>query len=260
MIEEFKLLPTPNPREVSFVVQVLAKDILSKGVPEVGAAYKTCSQVRGVNMADGFKDYVFAQVVDGEPNYVGFLFVKSRTVEEAKVAFRTHEETISYNWPNVLKSLKFFRDTSFPVWTEGPGGRRIYGARHFVRKVYIPGGSYATTVVTEEFLGNDKFDIPPARSPQPGDVSFDYLDVEGAFRALHDDLTLPNLRTAVAAYTTGGESGEVSGVLPGQFFPATNFTDWAPHTIEDAQVYSNGLWYRTRRRVRPPIRPRTITE
>lgn len=190
---------------------------------------------------------------------ITFFYGPNLTEEQKNTPYRDFAEHGNHYWPPMLLMLRFIPDKNFPINTQGPGGVTVIGYRHYVREVFIPGANEGSLFITREFFSPTKFDIGQSPVPEPTAVSYDYLGAKGSFpECLHGRIRIPAMRTAFATYTTGGGSAGASGVLAGQVFPETNFTEWAPYIVSDKQTFTDVGWHRVQTEVYPPPIPETI--
>lgn len=267
-MEKFRFIPTPNPQEMAFMVQVRADLLRSHNLPAPLTPYKLCPHVEGKRMGEGWDDYVYLEptIYPPQPDegFLWFIFGKPRTEEERNTPFRTRPIRFgNHPWPGVLKGIRYERDSSFPLCTEGPNGELIFSDRHYLRLSMISAASGGSTFVLEEFLSDRPFNLGRYPVPLGELVQGDYLDSSFSIdNVIHDNLEIEDMVTGsrVRVPENPDASGSGGGVLKGQYFPRTNFTDWRPHFIADEQEIVNGLHYRQRVMVHPPRRPRVRTQ
>lgn len=196
------------------------------------------------------KDYLkefdgFVYIGQGEDTKSGgtLLFAINKTLAQANTPFRSTPRFGNHFWHPVLLDLKFIPVQGFPI----SNGLGASAQRYMVREVYIPSVNEGSRFVKDEFLSPVPFLIGKYPTPQPSSVKYDFIQKEGGFpECLHKNLDI----TALIGQGVQG--------LPGQFFPATNFTDWAPYVLSDEQELTNGGYHRIRIRVYPPAAPRKI--
>jgi hypothetical protein len=268
----WRLVQTPNPSEFAFAVNV-PQDTVGKNptfAPQPGDLFKNLGVVNGKSYGwipdpalaqdDRFGLYEYVQMAAFKAgDDAMFIYGKPKTAAQKDTPFREIPEFGNHYWPPMLLLLKFIPDRNFPITTQGAGGQMIVGYRHYVREVFIPGANEGSMFITREYFAPTQFEIGQAAVPEPTAVSYDYLGARGSFpECLHERIRIPAMRTAFASYTTGGGSAGASGVLAGQIFPATNFTEWAPYILSDKQTLTEGGWHRIQVEVYPPPIPDTI--
>lgn len=255
----FVIRPTPNPNEFSFVTYV--RSLWNVQLPTAGATmYRDWQQAISERAYENWGGYVYADAAEAPVGWLAFLWVKKKTETEKKTPFRSHTETGNHGWPMVLKSINFLQDPGFPITTQGPSGNVLLAARTYVREVLIPAASEGTLFKIEEFLSDTPFNVRQAPAPNGSQVSYDYLGCSGAVNdVLHDDIELPNLRTARQRFSTGSGNNSAFGATRGQIFPATPFTEWAPYITSQKVTYTEGQWYMVTIKAYPPVEPETIT-
>lgn len=258
----FELVPTPVPTELAFRVHLHAPAYDDTMIPAVGETYTACRLPDKPRVMDGtFGSYVFVAMGNSQyENHIAFLFCKAKTEQEKNTPFRTTTRYGNHSWPPILRALGFIPDASFPRSTNvaGPNGQQgiVTGPSYYVRDVYVPGAREGSKFVIEEYFAPTQYTIPQHEAPQPSAVSYDIGGRSGTFpECLHPKIIIPTTRTGTEK-VVGESSGEVSGALAGQIFPATNFTSWEPYVIADDQDFNNG-WHRIKAVVYPPDEPVT---
>jgi len=240
-------LTTPSPTEFALAVTVERKVVIDNPecLPKPGDYYRDCGKGlfgKDLNLKWGNWRYVTTRGLDEQGNIV-LLFAKGRTQEERNTPFRTTTEHGNHPWPLVLYGISIFQDRSFP---QSNGEKKA--PRNYARYRYLPAQSEGSRFVKDEFLSEVPFNIPRYTVPITGSVQADYLGLNFSFGdCLHPTIKLPSVRSVLV--DTEGESG----VLPGQVFPATNVDSWVPYVLSDRQELTNGVYYRVRTRVFPPL-------
>lgn len=267
-LPKWELIKTPNPSEFGIAVTVPMNKVVSSpaNFPVEGSLLSQNIWAADRVLTDPalygnyiYTDYQQSVSSEKERSFT-FFYAKNKTEEEKNTPYREFPEHGNHYWPPMLLMLRFIPDRNFPITTQGANGQTIIGFRHYVREVFIPGANEGTLFVTREFFAATKFDIGQAPVPEPTAVSYDYLGARGNFpECLHGKIRIPSMRTAFASYTTGGSTTGASGVLSGQLFPETNFTEWAPYILSDKQTFTGVGWHRIQIEVFPPPIPETIT-
>lgn len=208
---------------------------------------------------DLWGNYVFTSKSVGEGGVIIYHWGKNKTEAEKNTPYETFTKVGNHYWHPILKQVRFFADRNFPLSTNGPDGGIILAARLYDRIVHIPSMSEGTLFQHDLFFSATKFQIGQYPTPSPASVSWNYHGSTGSFpECLHPKLVFPPVRTAFAAYSTGGGAVAAFGSANGQVFPATNFEDWQPYVIRDDQEEVEGGWKRVRITVFPPDIPEFI--
>lgn len=272
----WRVLSTPNPAELSFVV-IIPQDVVRMNLscmPAIGSTFKTLgiagSQTgRSVGWIPDaalatdsqFGLYIFTDT-ENEGTDIMFFYGKPKTTEEANTPWRKQWSKFgNHRWHPILKNLILLENPSFPRSTNFiQNGQQGFATApsYDDRYTYIPDVNEGTRFFTEEFQSPTQFVIPRYRTPVPTGVQYSVGDLRGSFpEALHDDIDIPATRSANAIYL-GGAAYSGNGSVEGQFFPRTNFKTWLPYIVYDEQELTSGVWYRKRIRVFPPARPKAI--
>lgn len=264
----WSLHKTPKPSEKSFSVLVsmanMAPRMAEFDAYLEGALFKDFPIIPDQALAqdDQFGLYRFTDSEDGDAEHLRFFFGKNKTAEEANTPYRRQFSKFgNHRWHPILKNLVILENTAFPRSTNfiqnGQQGLAT-GPSYDDRYIYIPDVNEGSRFFTEEFVGSVPFNIPQYRVPIPTGIQYSMGDLRGSFpEALHDDIVIPMAQTSNAIYL-GGQAYAGNGPVEGQFFPRTNFKTWLPYIVYDEQQLTNGVWYRKRIRVFPPLRPKAI--
>ncbi len=202
-------------------------------------------------------NYVFWKQIQGQGGAIGFVWCKFKSEEEKNTdPYQIWFEQGNHYWHGILHKVSFFKDTGFPVSTNGSNGGVIVAARLYDRIIYTPPVSEGTLFEHRLYLSPSKFKIVQGQVPIPTAVQWSYHDSQGSFpECLHGPLNFPPLRSAYASYTTGGGTENAFGAANGQFFPETNFQDWSSYTLSDKQEEGQTGWERHQIIVHPPDQP-----
>ncbi len=275
-----RLFPTPNPSFWSLRVEIEQSVLVADPeiIPAEGALYKDFK--RKIFSKDWLKKYgeyryvssdsgSAAQPVNAvypsnsmaqhkgemEDATVSLLFLPTLTDEQRNTPYRSTWSFGDHYWHPILESLIFYEDKNFPRTTNGGRGGQtaiITGPTYYVREVYRPSVTEGSRFFTEEFFSDVPYDIPYYPVPIPTAVSYDLPGVRGSFpECLHPKIIVPATQTADASFVLGLQGG-ASGVLQGQLFPATNFTEWEPYVVAHQQNFQNG-YLAKRVTVYPPL-------
>lgn len=262
---------TPNNQILALRVQV-RQDVLASNpniVPPEGTLYKDFEgRLFSKDWLAKFGNYRFIDTDNGRqqsqnPNAkvmgmaapveginggatLSLLFLPSLSASQRDTPFRTMTSMGNHRWPPILLELALLQERSIPQ------------SNYFVRERYIPDVNEGTRFVQEEFFSDVPYIIPSYEVPIPSSVSYDVSGARGSFpECLHDDITIKGTQTYnLITFLTAGSA---FGNLQGQFFPATNFIEWAPYVLSDDQNFQSG-YYRKRITVWPPEMPEEITQ
>lgn len=258
MSDTHRTLKCVDPASRALAVQVNEQSFVSTGgtVPAEGTLYSDAAfkTMFGADYRQNFSSYVYLGQGEDWKGGGTLLFGKggldrngNPTSDPSAIPpFRTTTRFGNHYWHPILKELKFIPVQGFPLNTYSSGSI-AYAQRYMVREVYIPSVNEGTRFVIEEFLSPIPFQIPKTPTPQPSSVSYSFINIRGGFpECLHEKLDI----NALLGVGTAG--------LPGQIFPATNFTDWVPYILSDTQELTAGGYHRIRTRVYPPSRPKAL--
>lgn len=266
-------LVTPVPNEFAIGV-IIDKSVLvnnPNAIPTEGTPMnKFPSNVIPQGLAPEWNTYIFVSSKDGDPRperedgKITLIFGKNKTAAQLAVPFRSTPSTGPKSWHPILLSLELIADPNFPlatsVITKDGGLGTATAQRHIVREEYIPGAQEGTKFITDEFYAATPFNIPQHECPLASHVSYDFPGASGGFpECLHDDLAIKSKRSGVRILDEVGNN-ELGGALPGQFFPATNFTDWTPYYVSDDQKFIGTGYHRVRVFAIPPPQPDIILQ
>lgn len=252
----YELLPTPNPSEFAVRVWVSTSQAVSKLAALVEGVTTLVSLELGVvPTSEGIGSYVYLRAVGpDDQGRLGLVFGKNKTEAEKNTPYDSWTESGNHYWHPVLLSVRFYPDTNFPLSTNGPDGGIILASRLYDRVEYVPAQTEGTLFQHDFFLSSTKFVIGQNEVPVPRAVQWSYHGSEGSFpECIGPKLNFPAMRTAYAAYSTGGGAVSASGSAPGQSFPACNFEQRRPYVLrESQQQLDSGLWQMERVTVFPP--------
>lgn len=145
--------------------------------------------------------------------------------------YKTESEQIDHLWHDQLLRVDFLPDYSFPHTTRGPGGVEIYAPRYYPRVFHIPEATEGTLAIHRFYIASVPFVVKQTECPQPSDVNFNILGVEGQWsRCLHPKLVFDSKKTAIVAYNAATTSVvQTGGAIAGQLYEETNFEDWTTY-------------------------------
>lgn len=256
-----RIVKTPNPSVWSLAVTVGVGQLSLDPdfTPVEGTAYKDFPRwFKDNSYIKKWADYTYIASEDGpHAGEVVLIFCKNFTDIEIGTPFRTTTEFGNKNWPAILLAIAFPQVPGIHGSSNGViGGKAatILSKVYSERRVVIPECNEGTLFITEEFFSNKPFVIPQYPTPVETEVSWDIPNgAKGSFIGLHGDILIPHTQTASAGIVQG-DAAAASGVQKGQFFPATNFEEWASYYISHTQSFQNG-YYGVRKRIVPPQQP-----
>lgn len=274
----WRLVPTPNPSEMSFAV-IIPQDTIAQYpslIPAIGDKFKTLGQQDGSIVAGWIPDaalaadsrfglYVFATSFK-EGTDVVLVYAKNKTPEERNTPFDSYQETQRIQWPAVLEWIQFGQETGFPLSQNFIGANdsgMVTAPRWLVRRGYRPSLNLETQVLIQKYLS----EVPwpdwamVSNEPQPTEVSWDLVGNHGNMgRCLHPDVEVPSNSNGYRVIST---AGDISSGTPTyntrQFFPRTNMIRWQPYSVVDVKKV-DGQYLRIVATYTPPARPRLTEE
>lgn len=277
MASDFQLHATPNPKEFTFSVRLSQERMNNNNVInyfrqrklERYTPYKEFAVYPQFPRVGEFGDWVYIYSTDGAPDYMDFYFARPMTDAERNTPFETINSTRSYPWPAVLEYLDFI--VANPNTTS---------AVAFQRRVLSPSVTLSSDITIEHFLSERPWEEdeigtdPPIPTEVVGSQVIQLGTVSSQFRfssvnvnigrCLHPEVRLSGPGGAGLA---GSQVVQNAGTLPqtnvlaptaGQYFPATNYTDWQPFVIEDVVQPVRGLYLREKVTIYPPTKPEAI--
>jgi hypothetical protein len=260
-----QLLRAPVPNEWALEVFIDQGMVINSPdiIPAAGTAYKSFPRgVLPLDLMPKFQDYILVTSGDGPPGKLSLIFGKNKTPQQAQTPFRSQPKFGNHYWPPVLKALEIIPDPGTPRSyrsADSLESKIFSGPSFYVRVDFIPEVNEGTLFLVEEFFGPTPFQVGQHPTPQPGSVSWDLPGVSGGFPScLHRGITIEDHLTATSVQTQGVEGGSSASIgsgIRGQFFPATNFTDWSPYILSEEQSFQNG-YHLVRTTVFPPPRPK----
>jgi hypothetical protein len=262
----FSTLPTEDVGEVACLLRV--HESVIKETTEIRAGVTLKDFLPGVPKADaltrGFGGYLLTQPGPKQDGYHSFYFAKPKTAAQMRVPFRSTPGIRDITWPAMLIDLyggtvtrKEFDEAGATTSGATSNARTLIEFQD--RYKLIPGITYPTHIIVEEFQSATPWPELEATRPVPLEVRYYYRGAQLALNCLHEDVTVPET-------TEGFERDEEFGMAEveeddegGQFFPATVPTRWQLYTFSDEQQFRNGLYYRRRERILklPPL-PRAL--
>lgn len=259
---QYNILSTPNPQELSFRVWVDSTKLRPEDIPADLQTFRTTAEARRhQHLVQYYGDYVFTYPEAGDGG-MWLYYAKNKTDAEKNTPFETYSSRRDYHWPSVLEDLYIVGTTEFPQ-TVGTGSGNVSSTtRYFPRFRYRPSVSYNSRVKIEQFLSPTKWPDSTFAKVQPVPTNIDayFVGLSINFeRCLHGDIEFTELVPgAQVVFNAGMKNPPASRRTDKQFFPATNFTDWAPFVLDDRQQMTNGVFLRERISIFPPPIPETI--
>jgi hypothetical protein len=262
----FSTLPTEDVGEFACLLKV--HESVIKATTQISAGVTLQDFLPGVPKADartrGFGGYLLTQPGPKQDGYHSFYFAKPKTAAQMLVPFRSTPGIRDITWPAVLKDLLGGTVTRKQFEESGDsGGTATNNARTLIefedRYQLIPGITYPTHIIVEEFQSATPWEELEATRPVPLEVRYYYRGAQLSITCLHEAVTVPE---ATSGFSRDDEFGMRDAQEPdegGQFFPATVPTRWQTYTFSDEQQFRNGLYYRRRERILklPPL-PRAL--
>jgi len=193
----------------------------------------------GTAITDGFGGYTYQKQLDKQGNCLRFLFLATKTREDAQTPYRTYYEIEpSMYWPKVLLALQSYKRSSDDVYITRPRYKEPYQG--------------PTRVRIEEFYSPTPFEIPLYEPMLERGLQDEiglyygagyYLSVGSVTLdpCLHSASSLvvplePSITVGIITYTSASLD-----------IPGTSFTDWpAEIVIDDRMREVLGGWKRRR--------------
>lgn len=272
MSARFQVLPTPDPEE--FVFQLTVDDKLFRGpsnFPTKGQTYASWNFGPKERLEDEEWDsFVYLEPREAGAGQIGFLFGRSKDdttpngngLTDKDTPFETTYDEEMYEWPAVIEAYNNYTFTSATV----SGGALVSTPIVDVRVKSAT--RQMSTVKIEKYLDANPWDVAKLRHMRP---ITDDVELNPFFRAngfasdtnnsarvsncLHGELALIGSGDSVGVVikTTANGNSSAGGLV----LPPTNFTNWAPFVLSDTQTVQNGMWYRVKKTIFPPIGGKT---
>jgi hypothetical protein len=222
-------------------------------LPAIGTAYKDATLPAAKTRIDLYGTYILRKYVNGPPGIRFAHFLKPKTEDQANTPYKSIPDSKHYDWPTVLHAVAFAEDPEYPVTETRPGPRTVSVPRLRARPITTEGTFALCKTVTDYYLSDTPFDIPPHPQPVAGAVTWVINNTETSLTCLHDDLDLPARGQNWNIVNIAGDASVISPPTDTRHFPATVFTTWEPFTIADAQEETEAGHFRRRRtRLFPP--------
>jgi len=191
-----------------------------------------------------WRDYVFVDTVDAAPGRRAFVFGKLKSEADADVPFESYFDNEFWRWPTVVKQIY-----KLGVVTAFNSGASVTSTLGQNRNIVIkPAAEVESMIKVERFLNAVPWSQAKMRHRKPITDDLGTLVRD----CLHNDVTLTT-ETGVSNNSITTWIDPVLGMQVVMFFPATNFTDWAPFVLRDWQKQVNGMWVREKVTIYPPI-------
>lgn len=255
----FRMVPTPNSRELAFVVKETSATFNPTEVPETGTAYKDSSflSVKPRIQLQGFEDYVLLTITaDGE--FLWFKYGKNKAATEQATKFWTYFSSRRFTWPAVLEDLYVVQTQDFKQ-AVFDGTSTQTQPSYFPRYTFRPAVSLSSVVMIEQFLSPEGWSKAALthRQPIPTGVHASWVGLEFDFQeCLHPAIVIPEkVPGAHIVPGVGVLASPTSRNLQRKYIPETNFLNWAPFVYEDTVQWSEGFMLRERITYFPPALP-----
>lgn len=255
---QIKLVPTPNPAELGFIVYVADQAINPDVLPAVGTLYSAWTLPGRPRVWESLGAYVYVQPVDGPDGYLGFAFFKAKSAEERAIPFRSFTDWKDAQWHNVLLEAPLFvKDTNFLIASPFENNGTALVPRWYARRKWLPGGTYRCKHVVEQFLSPTPWtaeELEGSPEPVPTEIAIELPGLEFTLpKCLHPEVKAPELNTGLVVATEDGLSQPREGLrIEGQIFPATNVRRWQPRILNEQMQLHSGQWFRERVTIDPP--------
>lgn len=232
----YELLDTPNVAERAVLLWVSQRNLDASSVTTEGTTL--ANFLDGVNkgsaILDGYGSYILTKHGGTKSGFVGFIFGKPKTAEQAATAIRTsYDVESSYYWPPVLLRIEQYAKTD---------------GTYTLKPIYKEAFSGPTRMMIEEFLSPTPHTIAVPQTMQPQSFD-DVVRVQAPFDYSIGRLVLKECLHGAINLSLPLDPPVVDGALTYLnaflYVPATNMTDWpATLVVEDKQREVAGGWLR----------------
>lgn len=244
MAATFQTIPTMDPSESAFVFTIDDNLVKPSNLPIPGTKWKDWELGQKDREIDQeWQNYVFVDTTSAAAGRRAFVFGKLKTGAAADVPFETYYDNEFYRWPTVLKST--FELVEVSSYAFSSTSVSTYRSREFFIK---PSAEVESVIKIERFQNAEPWSADKMRHRKPitDDVGSLVKD------CLHGDIRLKTKDNISSGYDKYLLNRNI-GVVVDLFYPATNFTDWAPFVLRDSQKQVNGMWVREKVTIYPPI-------
>lgn len=251
---------TPADGELSCRLAVSKEQVVVSGLPKKGVTYREAA-TRLVNTPgmDRFGNHVLSRFENGPDGWLILWFVTPKAEDQRQI--RPYRELVvdtkAYEWPAVLYAVNFASDFSrrTPRYKLNGNGTwdKTTEPLTVARRVIKQPAFGRWPVTQRRYLKPTEWRLPNHPQPQPEEVEWWANGKPERLVALHPELRLPSAGDTwnLAASTTAAQSTAQPGGM--RLFPSTNFADWEPYVISDAQrELEDGSWERVVETLEPP--------
>lgn len=242
MAATFQTIPTMDPSESAFVFTMDDNLVKPSNLPTPGTKWKDWELGQKDREIDQeWQDYVFVDTTSAAAGRRAFVFGKLKTGATADVPFETYYDNEFYRWPTVVRDV-FSVQNVYRSQFQDP--------QQFAEKKFLikPSAEVESVIKIERFQNAEPWAASKMRHRKP------ITDDVGPFvkDCLHKDIRLTTEERSTGTYDYYLLS-KTLGMQVQMFYPATNFTDWAPFVLRDSQKQVNGMWVREKVTIYPPI-------
>lgn len=243
-----------NERVVSDLIPV---DAITSSWPVIGeTTYGTIDYVNKP-VDNFFEDFVLRAIRPEGDLFSRLVFSRDikETANDFSNPYKVEWSFDDHSWPMVLRGFSIEESDAFPIAVRTPDGGTVFAPRHFKKDLIKPDVDEGSRFRHEYFIHTEPPNIPLYPTPQPGAISFDYLDIHGEYpRVLHGRVVVPPSSLGRAKLLQG-QTTELGSGLAGQVFEATLFEDWQPYVRRHTVSKEDVIYISTRVTVFPPIQP-----
>ena len=245
MATTFQTIPTMDPSESAFVVTVDDNLVKPSNIPVVGTKWRDWALgQRDRDIDQEWRDYVFVDTADAAPGRRAFVFGKLKTAAEALVPFESYTDNEFWRWPTVVKQMY-----KLGIVSVFNASNSVTSSLTALRQFSIkPAAEVESVIKVERFQNAVPWSDAQMRHRKPitDDLGTAVRD------CLHNDIVLTS-ETSIGSQQVNLWYDPQLGMQVVMFYPATNFTDWAPFVLRDSQKQVNGMWVREKVTIYPPI-------
>ncbi len=264
----FRWEDLPDPQQFGFSIAVpealIGKEDIRKYKPRESRWRDMGKVVRAEEVRGDLCDYLYSRSQAVPNGYRIFFFVPQFSDAYRTAPFEVVPTTVPHTWDPVLERLAFAEDWSLPQNARREG--QVVEMPNIVSQVrYREALQENARATIRRYLSHAPWPAEELEheKPIPTAVFWTHQGQQvGDFPACLHPAVKPTIDTYAAFLNPVWGAGTVGSFIAGathgfaidEQIPATNFTDWGDHIIDDRQEEIHpGVWLRTQVEVHPPI-------